>query len=266
MGRQENNGSIYKVQVIDRVLDILESFTFECKEMSLTEVSAKTGLNKTTAKRILSNLTQRKFLQQDPISKKYRLGLRLFELGSIVFSSFSVQKAADQWMDHLRKETGSTVLLGTIMEDQLVYINKKEGNQMIRISSEIGWRRPLNYGMLGMVLLAYQDTNYVEYILKKFPLKAYTPHSITDKKMYLMRLDEIRAQGCVVEIGEAVEGVVGIAAPIRNYSDHVVAAMGIALPFRKGMTKTGLNVYVNLLRGACEDISHRTGYRKKVAS
>lgn len=261
MDTKKVDGKVYKVKLIDRLLDVLDSFTFENREMRLNEVSKKTGLNKTTAKRILSNLTQRKYLQQDPISKKYRLGLRLFELGSIVFSSFSVQKAADRWMDYLRKETGSTVLLGTIMEDQLVYINKKEGNQMIRISSEIGWRRPLNYGMLGMVLLAYQDTNYVEYILNEFPLKAYTSHSITDPEKFIKRLKQIRRQGYLIENEEAVKGVIGIAAPIKNTRSHTIAAMGIAIPIGQNTRPETAHALAKKVKKACDEISNSIGFR-----
>ncbi len=141
----------YKVQSLERALDILDCFSFQSREMSLSEVVQQTGLNKTTAKRLIVNLTARGYLQQVPKSKHYQLGLRLFELGGIVFSSFSLRKAAAYPMSHLENSTEATVLLGTIMEDQLVYMDKREGKGMIRISSDIGWRRPLHYGMLGMV-------------------------------------------------------------------------------------------------------------------
>jgi len=99
MDPQENKGNFgfqYRVQVLDRALDILDCFTFSNREMTLAEIVRKTGLNKTTTKRILSNLTRRKYLQQDQKTKKYRLGLRLFELGGIVFSSFSKLLADSQ--------------------------------------------------------------------------------------------------------------------------------------------------------------------------
>ena len=259
---KRNSESRYKVQVLDRALDILDCFTFSKREMTLAEIVRKTGLNKTTAKRILSNLTRRKFLQQDPKTKRYRLGLRLFELGGIVFSSFSLRKAADHYMEYFRDKTGATVLLGVIMEDQLVYIDKREGNSMIRVSSEIGWRRPLNYGMLGMVLLAYQDPDYARTILKKNPLKPYTPNSITNKKQFFTRLQEIRENGYVIEKEEAVEGLIGIAAPIRNYSSKTIAALGIALPTGGDKSEFLLQTLANELKNACLEISDNMGFIK----
>ena len=266
MNFQVNKGNFesqYRVQVLDRALDILDCFTFSNREMGLAEIVRKTGLNKTTTKRILSNLTRRKFLQQDPKTKKYRLGLRLFELGGIVFSSFSLRRAADHYMEHFRDKTGATVLLGVIMEDQLVYIDKREGNSMIRVSSEIGWHRPLNYGMLGMVLLAYQDPDFVKKILKKNPLKAYTPNSITNEKQFFTRLQEIRENGYVIEKEEAVEGLIGIAAPIRNYSSKTVAALGIALPTGRDKNGSLFRALANELKTACIEISDNMGFIKE---
>jgi predicted transcriptional regulator len=160
MKQYNDKKSIYKVQALERALDILDCFSFQDRELSLTDVVQRTGLNKTTVKRLISNLTTRGYLQQDP-QKKYQLGMRLFELGGIVFSSFSLRQAASYPMTRLQNEAGATVLLGVNMEDQLVYIDKREGQGMIRVSSEVGWRRPLNYGMLGMVLMSSLDSQDV---------------------------------------------------------------------------------------------------------
>ncbi len=250
----------YRVRSVDRAIDILDGFTFQTRDMNLSEIVRKTGLNITTAKRLISNLTQRGYLRQDPDTKRYYLGLRLFELGGIVFSSFSLRQAAASRMTDLQNKTEATVLLGTIMEDQLVYVDKREGLGMIRISSDIGWRRPLHYGMLGMILMAYMEPKAVKRILRKVPLKAYTPFSIRDGNAFSRRLEKLRKQGFAVETGEAVEGVIGIAAPIRDYSRQVIAALGIAVPESGNRKKGGLQNFVSLVRKACDDISSDLGY------
>jgi len=249
----------YRVQAVERALDILDCFTFENKELGLFEIAGQTGLNKTTVKRLLANLTHRKYLQQDPKTKKYKLGMRLFELGGIVFSSFSLRKVAAHFMDVLQKETRATVLLGVMMEDHLVYFDKREGNGMIRISSEIGWRRPLHYGMLGMILCAFLDPMKVALILKKYPLEAYTCRSITSEEKFKDRLEEIRKQEYVMEIGEAVEGVIGIAAPIRDYSRSVIAALGIAVPAAEGISQERTEELIGRVKETCNRISADLG-------
>lgn len=254
--------STYKVQALERALDILDCFSFQNRELSLSEVVYRTGFNKTTAKRLISNLTARGYLRQNSQTKKYQLGIRLFELGGIVFSSFSLRRAATYPMGRLQTETGATVLLGINMEDQLVYIDKREGRGMIRISSDIGWRRPLHYGMLGMVLLAGLEESEVRRILKKYPLEAHTPFSLTDKNAFSLRLEKIREQGYVLEKEEAVEGAIGIAAPIKDYSRKVVAALGIALPAGlRNLTKE-LDRMIGSVRKTCDAISSDLGYLK----
>ena len=262
MKQTDPKNSIYKVQALERALDILDCFSFQDRELNLSEIVKITGLNKTTAKRLISNLESRGYLQQDPQTKVYQLGMRLFELGGIVFSSFSLRRAAAFPMNRLQSQTGATVLLGIQIENQLVYIDKREGNGMLRISSDVGWRRPLHYGMLGMVLMASLDTKDVRGILAEHPLQPHTPFSITDQDAFSLRLEQIRDQGYVLEKEEAVEGVMGIAAPIRDYSRQVTAALGIALPLGQRNLNKDVDRMVDLVKTTCETISSDLGYLK----
>jgi DNA-binding IclR family transcriptional regulator len=149
-----------------------------------------------------------------------------------------------------------------MMEDQLVYVDKREGGGMIRISSDIGWRRPIHYGMLGMVLMAFLDRKDVKRLLERVSLQEHTPYSITDEKAFSLRLEQIRKDGYVVERQEAVEGVIGIAGPIRDYSRKVVAALGIAVVMGKSQKKSDLDRCINLITEACSETSSALGYLK----
>ena len=262
MKLSSNNNSIYRVQALERALDILDCFNFQNREMSLSDLVNHTGLNKTTAKRLVSNLTARGYLQRDSNSRKYQLGMRLFELGGVVLSSFSLRRAAASPMLALQNETGATVLLGVRMEDHLVYVDKRDGDGVIRISSDVGWRRPLHYGMLGMVLMADLDAAEVERILQENPLEAHTPFSITDPDAFSLRLEESQAQGYVLEKEEAVEGLLGIAAPVKDYNRRAVAALGIAIPIGQRNLQAGLNRMIDQVKKTCETISADLGYLK----
>ncbi len=105
----EKRVNIYKVQSLERALDILECFSFQKRKLCLTDLSHLTGLNKTTVKRLVSNLTHRGFLRQDAELKRYPLGLRMFELGGIVFSSFPLRKAATHPMSQLQNTIECTL-------------------------------------------------------------------------------------------------------------------------------------------------------------
>jgi len=263
MKLKKQKPAVYRVQALERALDILDCFTFETREMGLSDIAERTGLNKTTAKRLIWNLTARGYLQQAPEAKRYTLGIRLFELGGIVFSSFSLRKVAAYHMTNLQKETGFSVVLGVKMDEQLVYVDKREGSGVIRISSDIGWRKPLHFGMLGMVLMAYLNPKDVKRILKKIPLEPYTPYSITDEDAFIRRLEQIYKEGHLVDREEAVEGAIGIAAPIRDYTRQVIAALGVALPASRGNKEKEVDRVVELLKKTCDDISGDLGYLKK---
>ena len=257
-----SNQSIYKVQALERALDILDCFSLHDRELSLSEVVSRTGLNKTTAKRLTANLTAREYLQQDPQTKRYQLGMRLFELGGGLYSSFALRWAAAYPMTRLQRETGGTILLGVRFENQLVYIDKREGKGALRISSDIGWRRPLHYGMLGMVLMAGLDPKDASRVLREEPLQSHTPFSVTADKAFALRLKHVRRQGYVVEKREAVAEAVGIGAPIRDYSSQVVAALGVALPFSSRRIAKNIDRTVRLVKTTCEAVSADLGYMK----
>ncbi len=254
--------TIYRVQALERALDILDSFSYQRRKMNLADVVATLGLKKATAKRLLANLTQRGYLKLDSQTKQYELGLRLFELGGVVHASFSVRKTALPHMRSLRDQTGLSVLLGQCQNDHLVYVEKIDGTSDIKISSAVGERKPLHFGMLGQVLMAYLPTEHAQRILAKTPLQPFTPSSITDPDAFWLRLAEIRDKGCLMESGEAHQGVTGFAAPIHDHSREVVAALGAALPLPDYTSEEQINTYMIMVRKAAEAISAELGYLK----
>lgn len=252
----------YRSQALCRALDILDCFSLQNRELSLTDIVQRTGLNKTTVKRIVHNLTARNYLHQDPQTRRYRLGIRLFEMGGIVYSSFSLRKAAEPHLTRLRDATGLTIFMGIAVENKLVFVDKLGGTGVIQISSGVGFHTNLHFGMLGMVLMAYLPTHKVAEILKECPLKAYTPFSITDPQAFDLRLAEIRNQGFIVEREEAHEGLIGIAAPVRDYSRSVIAAVGISLPVSRNHGPKEIQQLVEKVKAATDAISSDLGYLK----
>ncbi|MBU0516467.1 MAG: IclR family transcriptional regulator [Proteobacteria bacterium] len=249
----------YNVQAVQRALDILDCFDFDHRQLSLADLVRITGLNKTTALRLAANLEDRGYLKIDPESARYTLGLRLFELGGVVFSSFSLRRAAARHMSRLQQDTSSTVLLGALIDGRLVYLDRREGQGAVRIVSDIGWNRAPHYGMLGMVLMAWLPPDEVTALLAKYPLEPVTPATVIDPAAFRQRLARIALQGHVVEEGEAVEGIIGVAAPIRDYTGQVRAALGSAV-LQAQHTRATFARVVDAVRSAAEAISRDLGY------
>jgi IclR family transcriptional regulator, KDG regulon repressor len=220
------NDEYYNVKVLEKALKILELYTYQEHVFTLDQITRKTGLSKATVFRILKTLEHNGFLKHDEVRQTYTLGLRFMELGGIVYESLSIRKVAAPYLDALSQDLKATILLGVLKDDQLLYIDKRESESLIRTSSYMGLKRPPYYGMLGMTLLAYMDKDEAKRLLKVYPPTRTTDKTVTDPREIVKRLEETRRTGYYVERDEIFEGVVGIGVPIRDFSGQVVAALG----------------------------------------
>ncbi len=222
-----NKESFYN-RSLERALKILCAFHRNSQGLTLSDLSKSLGLSKATLSRLCSTLFKYHFLGYDQQTKQYSLGLKLFELGGIVYSSFSLRRMASPYLNQLQSKLGKTSCLGILQDGQLVYIDKKEDLQKpIRFASDIGTYRPPYFGMLGHILMAHLSEAEVDRMLKKNPLRPFTKKSIRGVETFKERLRKIRSQGFYVDKEEALDGVTGIGAPIRDFTGKVVAAVGV---------------------------------------
>jgi len=204
----QNKTEAFYNRSLERALQILNAFGSERKPLTLAQLSESLGLSKATVLRLCSTLVKYGFLKQDPESRHYALGLKLFELGSIVLSSLSLREVASRYLTQLQVRLGKTVFLGILAEDELLYMDKREDAGMgISFTSNIGRRRPPYWGMLGPVLMAYLPDDEVDRLLKEHPLVRITKKSYVDNGAFKEWLREIRRQGYVVEDETALESI-----------------------------------------------------------
>ena len=245
---------------LERALKILCVFRADRQSLTLSQLSLLLDLPKATVLRLCSTLADYDFLGYDQQSKHYSLGLKLFELGSLVLSSFSFRRVASPNLTQLQAKSGKTVFLGILQDDELVYIDKKEdpGNY-IKFGSQAGQHRQPHFGMLGQTLMASLPDSEVDRLLQKSPLTPLTKKTITDRKEFKSRLARISKQGFVVDGGEAIEGVTGVAAPIRNFTGKVVAALGVGF-ISSSEDSDGLKSIIKDVLGTAQTISQELGY------
>ena len=257
-GRKKED--VFYNRSLERSLQILNAFAQERKPLALAQLSEVLGLSKATVLRLCSTLVKYGFLKQDPESKHYALGLKLFELGSIVLSSFSLRKVASPHLTQLQVKLGKTVFLGVLEEDELLYIDKREdGGMGISFTSSLGKRRPPYWGMLGPVLMAYLPDDEVDRLLEKHPLTRITKKSYTEKSGFKEWLRAIRQQGYVVEEETAFDSIGGIAAPIHDFTGNVVAAVGVGFILSSADTRD-VKKMVREVKAAAGAISRDLGY------
>lgn len=249
----------YSIKVLEKVVKILDLYTYKEDAFTLSDIGKRTGIPKTTVFKILKTFESAGFFKYDPAQEKYSLGFRFLELGGIVYSSISVRKAAAPYMDSLSNNLKATILLGVIKDDELLYIDKREMDSIIRVASHIGLKRPPYLGMLGMILLAYMDNKEKERLLKLYPPTKIPGETVTGIRRIMKKLDEAKRKGYYMEQDEVVEGLFGIGVPIMDFSGNVVAALGAAQPVFQVKEYTVGNTIQRLLE-ASRSISRELGY------
>ncbi len=248
---------------LERALQILCIFEFDKQALTLSQISELSRLPKATVLRLCSTLMKYDFLRYDQDSRHYSLGLKLFELGSILFSSFSLRRVASSYLDQLQSKLGKTVFLGILENDQLIYIDKKEDPGIpIRFTSQTGTRRPPSFGMLGQILMAFLPDQEVGRLLKKAPLSPFTKKSLVREDEFKERLLRIRKQGFFVDEDEALEGISGISAPIRDYTGKVIAGVGVGF-ISSSVDAQGKKIIIKAVCEAARGISKQMGYLER---
>lgn len=247
---------------LERALQILCLFEWEQQALTLSQLSEASGLHKATVLRLCSTLIKYDFLRYRQDSRHYSLGLKLFELGSILFSSFSLRRIASTYLDQLQARLGKTVFLGILENDELIYIDKKEDpRNPIRFTSQIGTRRPPCFGMLGQILMAFLPDQEVNRLLKKTPLTPFTRKSLVSQKEFKERLLRIRKQGFFVDEEEALDGISGVSAMIRDYTGEVIAGVGVGF-ISSSEDSQGKRIIIKEVCEAAKGISKEMGYRE----
>jgi DNA-binding IclR family transcriptional regulator len=254
----------YRIQAIERAVSILNAFSPEDPELGVTELAERLGLHKSTVHRFMVNLDAAGLVERNPRTGRYRLGLRIFELGGLVMQQMNLWDEALPFLEGLVHDTGETGHLAVLDGGEAIYIERVEARRALRVPSAIGRGYPAHATNLGKVLLADLPRERVEEIVAERGLAAYTPHTITDPEGLEAELERIRALGYAVDNEEYDEGLRCIGAPVRDHSGHVVAALGIGGPVTR-ITPDRVGELAELVMTAARGLSRRLGAHRSGA-
>lgn len=245
---------------LDRALRILEAFPRDRLDTSLTELSELIGIHPSIVFRILRTCVARGFISKDPVTRRYSLGRRLLELGLSAVGHVDLRQQALPVMRRFSAATGETVLLLVHRDGRALCVERVESRiARLRATAEVGLRLALHAGAGTKLLLAFRPDEEIEKHLRR-PLPRLTPNTITDAEQLRAKLAELRAQGYAVSYAEAVLGLAAVAAPIKDHTGDVVAALSVMGPeVRFGLDR--VKVLVRLALKAAREISTHLGYR-----
>ncbi|MFC8661999.1 IclR family transcriptional regulator [Streptomyces sp. NPDC057199] len=212
--------------MLDKAAAVLDCYRPDGGAFRLTEITSQTGLSKTTAFRLCANLVRLGLLERN--ADTYRLGGKLFELGSLVPRRHDLRETALPFLQDLFEATHETVHLGVREGHEVVYVERIHGHQALSLPSRIGGRLPLTCTGVGKALLAFSGTDLADEVLAE-PLPRLTPHTVTDPAQLRTALEKIQVSGLAYEEQEAALGVSCIASPVFD-GPTAVAALSVAVP------------------------------------
>jgi DNA-binding IclR family transcriptional regulator len=234
-------------------LQVLEHLA-EVSEAGVSEISRAVGLAPSTTHRLLAALASKEFLQQNPKTKKYQLGIKIFQLGSSVANRFGIRQAALVNMEKLAAESGETVNLGILNRAEVIYLEKILNDDPIRIELQVGHSVPAHCTAMGKAILAFQPPEKLEEIISSIKFEKRTNTTIADRESLRLELAAIKSKGYAIDDGELIEGIKCISAPVVLHQKGAVAAISIAGPsFR--LTAARVTELVPLVRKAADETS-----------
>ncbi len=259
-GKTINNDTI--IQSVDRALRILDTFSLKEKELGVTEISKRLDLHKNTVFGLLRTLEYWGYIEQNQSTRKYRLGLKLLELGNQVKEGLDLRAVALPFLQELVERYSETVHLAVHDQGEIVYIEKVEGPNTIRMYSQIGRRAPMHCTGVGKAILAYMSEKEIEKIIRLQGLKYFTPNTITDPRKLHEELRLIKENGYSLDKEEIEIGLRCVAAPIRDSQNTVIAAISVSGPSMR-MTEGKIQELISSVKEAAFKISKRFGYQEK---
>lgn len=206
------------VQTLDRTFDIIELLATSPNGMGVTEIGRKLGLHKSTVYRLIKALVQRGYLEKDQSTGAYRIGLKFVEISSLHIQQIELKTEAIPFMRHLSELTGQVTHLAIMDETEVVYIEKIDVIQSLRMYSQIGKRIPVYCSALGKVLLSGQNSDYQKRIMKKIKYTQQTKNTIREESQFINELEKTKQRGWAVDNEEHELGIRCIAAPIRDFT------------------------------------------------
>lgn len=210
-----------KYSTLQNAIRLLNLFSIDQPELSVTEIADKLEIAKSTAHRILISLESEGLMIKEPKNSLYRLGVSFLSLGNVITKNMRLYNFSSNILNSLQQSTGETASLMVLEHDYSYIINIQESDYPIRYSAYIGQKEPVYRSSTGLVILSFQSAK----IIHSFKEKGLIPIEDFQQKM-----DFIQLHGYYVSIDEFYENVTSIAVPVRNGRGEVIAALSISGP------------------------------------
>jgi len=214
---------------VEKAFDVLACYTHDTPDFSMNELAQKLGVSKGSIHRILITAQKKGFIEKNDQTKRYQLGTKLFELGSIVMSRTNLSTESLPFLRNLTSKTGETSYVIIRDQDEALCIQSVEGHNYLRVLFlEVGKKMPLYIGAGPKIILSnLDDTEIAEWFNRNPNRVKWTEHTVTDQELIWQDIMRIRKRGYAESIEDVTDGVTSVGAPIRDAQGKVIAAVSI---------------------------------------
>ena len=247
------------VQSVDRALYALEILARR-GETGVTELAADIGVHKSTAFRLLGALEERELVEQAHERGKYRLGFGLLRLANAVSGRLDVTQQGREICERLAAEVGETVNIAVLRSHYAVNVDQARGPSAVGTHNWVGELTPLHATSSGKVLLAFMPTDARRELLEAAGLTRFTEHTVTSIEALERELICVAQDGYVVSVEELEHGLNAVAAPIRDHTGGVIAALSVSGPVYR-LTEDRAREIASAVALAAAAIGHRMGFQ-----
>lgn len=248
------------VKSVGRALEIIHIVSTYKDGIGVTELAKKMKINKSSVYRILLTLAEFGYIEQDQETERYKLGYKFLEISAKLLDSIDIRKEALPYLLQLERLTNEVIHLAVWDQGEVVYIEKLEGNETLRMHSRVGKRAPMHCTSVGKAILAHLPREVVLEVMERKGLPVHTKNTIVDKEKFLEELDKIKERGFALDLEENEEGITCISVPIFDHLGKVLASISISGPTMR-MTKERLENLRPVMLDIGKKLSKRLGYR-----
>ncbi|MDF2723518.1 MAG: IclR family transcriptional regulator [Paenibacillus sp.] len=249
---KDNEKQPATVKSADRVLDIFELFADRTEPINLTELSRELEMPPSSAYKLLQNLLARGYIESDKQGKTFRLGYKLFEIGSKYAQRTDLAGEFQFTAQKMVEDINESVFLTLRNGDKALYIAEKQSSHPVRFVSHLGMQLPLHATAMGKVLLSGMSDEEIGKLYPDKQLGKLTDTTITDFNELMAQIMRIRNDGIGYSMGESVHGIRCVAAPVYGGVGQIVSALGISMPESRWEPEHWQRVEQSIVQGAKE--------------
>jgi len=249
----------YVIQSVSHALDVLEQFAGDAEELGVTELSKRLRLHKNNVFRLLATLESRGYIEQNRATENYRLGVRCLQLGQSYVDHMGLLRQARPIMAELVRQVRETTYLAVLRRAAVVPVEVIEADRPVRIVSQLGEALPLHCTAAGKAHLAFEQEDELRALVPD-GLARFTERTIVDRQALLQQLRTVAANGYAVDLGEHLEDVRAVAAPVRDYARAVVGVLAVVAPASRLTPERIEKEVAPLVLKAGRELSSRLGF------